>query len=73
MDDKTKYKIIRLKYSRLIGNKDFLPLFITLKAGNVIECKLPEDTLTDNSKVSKLLYTLSKLFENLQIIKSVKD
>ena len=69
MDDKPNYKVIRLKYSRLIANKDYLPLFITLKPGNIVECKLPEDTLTDKSKVSRLLYTLSKLFENLQPLK----
>lgn len=73
MDDKIEYKIIRLKYSRLIANKDFLPLFITLKAGNVLECRLPKDTLTDKAKVTKLLHTLSKLFENLQIVKPIKE
>jgi hypothetical protein len=68
MEDKTEYKTIRLRYSRLLANKDFLPLFVTLKPDNIIECRLSEQTLSDSAKVDKLLLTLSKLFQDIQLL-----
>jgi hypothetical protein len=72
MDDTTEYIYVTIKYSRILGNKDYLPLFISFKGDNTIECKLSKTSISSRKEFNRLLATLRKLFQDIEVIRIEK-